>query len=401
VPESSVPGVEENGQWVYEGRVGETISFRPQADGQEQEHVVWGNADITVGTRDGVAVETTEIPDPANPGESLPATKVTVTHPDGSTDTYYQPQGMGFTLNLNAISSRVAWEGLEAGAVEGVPEEFQEFVTLNASEEMNEEGEVEVDGDSPTETEDGERIFDGGSFDIYSRKDGKTTNVYARNDVTLHASSNREYWTMEWQTEPEGFVVKVYGDESHSDLQETLFIDNMADGIKLDIDPSQVEFLGDLREEFDPHRLNPGWETAQKISFLNEGEPGAANPNWPEAGRLSGYIVDSQSGAQAKEFVEALDEAIASGDWSRARFLVSSLNGEVGNDVMRKFLTALWCAVDGEQAKFDAALDQIPADLRQEMSAIAYATWIERSEKAIGDRWNSHEASTILSESIG
>ena len=50
------------------------------------------------------------------------------------------------------------------------------------------------------------------------------------------------------------------------------------------------------------------------------------------------------------------------------------------------------------QEKFDAALDQLPAYVRQKMSDIAYATWVERSEQGSGDLWNSSQAASILAK---
>jgi len=121
---------------------------------------------------------------------------------------------------------------------------------------------------------------------------------------------------------------------------------------------------------------------------------------FPAAGEIGKRIVDSNSGMEAKSFAHAVDEAVASGNWEAVNTTFVGLSGETGNDMMRKFITALYDAVGGDEEKFQQALDRIPSTVRESMAKIAYATWVERSEKHDGDRWNSSETYEIIYNSI-
>lgn len=373
--EASVAGVEENGQLVYEGRVGETIAFN-STGGSDQEHVVWGNADITVGTRDRVAVYASEIADSANEGETIPATKIVVNHPDGTSDTYFVPQGMDFTTNINAIESRITWGS------DGLAAELGEAVTINAGGEAQEE-EVEAQGDQPTRKEDnGEYTFDGSSFEIYSRNDGRTSRVFARSEVTFHATSNTEYWKVTKDGDG-NYVVTVFDNADHTgEAKETFLVDAMADKVNFDVEASHLDVTALGEDDEAVHTVGP------------DGQADAAGTgDWVAEGVL---IENMNSDISARSFADAVDEAVRSGDWAGVNALMAGMNGEGGNDIMRRFLSGLYNAVNQDDAAFQKALDLIPEEVRTRMGDIAYATWVERSEKADGDVWNSHETYEIL-----
>jgi len=411
--ECDVEAIDEDGTLVYEGRAGETIHFNSKGNGEDQEHMVWGSADISVGTRDRVAVYQSEMTDPSSPDAPIPATKVVVTHSDGSTDTYYQPQGMDFKLNINATESRVTWGTHPAGSTDGVPEEFADLVSLNAAAVSEDEAAVEVAGDEPSSVEGTDRVFDqNASADLYTRKDGGTSTVFARNDVTLHASDNKEYWVVSWDDGEGRYVVQVYADDSKSELKETIYLDDMLDNLKLDIDQAQVEYADELHAQDNIHALNPESTEAERISLLNaageaEGDQGA----WPTAGAIQSNILRSDNGDQAQRFADAVDEAIAAGDaenaWDRVLFLISNMPANVGNDIIRKFLTGLNIACGGDDWKMEQALDLIPANVRQAMSAKVWEHEWERGDGAsrgpeqnTGDLYNTVNATERLNNSL-
>jgi hypothetical protein len=255
-PQASVAGEEvDSNHWVYEGTVGQAIDFYPQADGNAEVHEVYGDANISVRTSDHVAVTQ------GMPGDSQGYT-VVVTHRDGSTDTFQIHHG--FKVNLNALPGYITWGSGTEGAETSVPDAFSQDFTLNSAN-PGASGGGEVGGDANFTTDGNARVWDGTSFDINTRKDGKTNNIFARGDVTLHASSSREYWTVEMVDGQ--YVVKVYDDASHdaSHLKETFNIDPEADHLNLDIDSSHVEFLGSLGQSGDSHQLNGNDANAAKI----------------------------------------------------------------------------------------------------------------------------------------
>ncbi len=126
----------------------------------------------------------------------------------------------------------------------------------------------------------------------------------------------------------------------------------------------------------------------------------AGQDPYPAKDAVASHIDEANNGFEAKSFAHAIDVALETGDWTAVRERFIGLSGELGNDIMRKFLTGLFKAVGGDETAMQKALDRIPADIRESMASIAYATWAERSEKHDGDRWNSHETQEILYNSV-
>lgn len=104
----------------YEGRAGELLRFHP-APGEDQTHVVRGDATIIVPSSDKVDVSE------KNPGWYT----IVVTHQDGSTDTFHVHPG--FSVNLNANEASVTWHEVDRRKPRrGVPEAWERF-TLNGT----------------------------------------------------------------------------------------------------------------------------------------------------------------------------------------------------------------------------------------------------------------------------
>lgn len=124
-PESSVPGVEqENGDLLYQSEFYDPnflVDFFSQP-GDNQTHVVNGNANISVPPNSTVAID-----------EQGGRITVVVTHADGSTDSY----DVSGTVNVNAEPSSVEIEGQ---AFEDVPAELSERLTINGT--ANADGET-------------------------------------------------------------------------------------------------------------------------------------------------------------------------------------------------------------------------------------------------------------------
>ena len=117
-PDASIEGVvQEDGTILYEPEfAGGTVDFWANP-GENQTHVVYSDANISVKPSDEVVV--TQKPDGT--------IEVAVKHKDGSTDTYLVQKG--YKVNVNANAEYIKF-GTTPGT-EGVPAEMSERVTLN------------------------------------------------------------------------------------------------------------------------------------------------------------------------------------------------------------------------------------------------------------------------------
>ncbi|MFO1464115.1 MAG: hypothetical protein U1F66_10100 [bacterium] len=126
-PDASIEGVDQgDGTLVYEPEfAGETVDFWANP-GENQVHVVYANANISVKPSDEVAVQET-----ADNGTIT----VIVKHKDGSTDTYRIEKG--YSVNVNVNEEYITLAG-QAGT-EGIPESYDGRVTLNGGAEDSED----------------------------------------------------------------------------------------------------------------------------------------------------------------------------------------------------------------------------------------------------------------------
>jgi hypothetical protein len=101
--------------------------------------------------------------------------------------------------------------------------------------------------------------------------------------VNFHASSNTEYWTVEWKDGK--YVVSVFdnSDTKNSKPKETFFMDDMKNlKASFDIDQNHIFFIGNLADPSDPegHTINTSDDHGKKLS-LDEGSGSTTTTHKP------------------------------------------------------------------------------------------------------------------------
>lgn len=122
-PDASIEGVvQSDGTIVYEPEFsGETVDFWANP-GENQVHIVYANANISVKPSDEVTVQ--EVADNGS-------ITVVVKHKDGSSDSYHIEKGYSVNVNVNEEYATLAGHP----AKEGIPESYDGRVTLNGGTE--------------------------------------------------------------------------------------------------------------------------------------------------------------------------------------------------------------------------------------------------------------------------
>ncbi len=115
--------------YYYEAQVGPdgiaAVNFSAQA-GENETHYVVGAGNISIPLSSSANVEQGSFASPD--GFTNFDFKVTVTHKDGSTDTFYLQDKKDFAHNINGLSENVKWNGQ---VLEKVPTEFAKSFSLN------------------------------------------------------------------------------------------------------------------------------------------------------------------------------------------------------------------------------------------------------------------------------
>ncbi len=184
---------------------------------------------------------------------------VQVSFADGSTKTmiYHDVDRKGFKLKIEAANpDRVKMN---------LPAELNGKVTVTQHKnEADGSGGSERVGDKPTGTEDGADLYDTRKdVNISPIKDGtgQRTIVRAGGNVNITANSNSEYYKVEYKDGK--YLIHVFANEEDAKAdngkgvneKEVIEVDaKLAKKLNFDVDPSRVEFLGDLKGK-DIHTL--------------------------------------------------------------------------------------------------------------------------------------------------
>ncbi len=169
-------------------------------------------------------------------------------------------------------------------ALEMLHEEFPESSRWDPIE--NADGEVdsanqvtnERAGDSPTGEENSSPVYDGKDFSIYPIAEGtnRKTIVRASGTVTLNPNSNSEYFKVEYNDDNKNYLVHVYSSKTNWENgveKETIEVDSeLIDHLDLEIDPSRIEFVGELKGR-DQHTLNTGGNGKKIAATLQDIDP--------------------------------------------------------------------------------------------------------------------------------
>jgi len=153
---------------------------------------------------------------------------------------------------------------------------------------------TKLQGDQPITRQDGKKGYDGKSAEIYGGGKDKELWVSLREEAHFHASSNTEFWTVEWDEKNKQYLIKVYGDSEHKNLLNTYHMDDMTDlKATFDIDPSHIEFKGSLGTGEGGHEINTDNPHGAKLSLDNkvDDSQSAADSSGdtpPDAGSVKG-----------------------------------------------------------------------------------------------------------------
>lgn len=198
---------------------------------------------------------------------------VQVSFADGSTKTmvYHDVDRKGFKLKIEAANpDRVKMN---------LPAELNGKVSVTQHTNATEGSGAERAGDKPTGTEDGADLYD-------TRKDvnispvpdgsGQRTIVRSGGNVNITANSNSEYYKVEYKDGK--YLVHVFANEedaANGVEKEVIEVDGkLAKKLNLDIDPSRIEFLGDLKGK-DIHTLKvTNTNGGGKIKIISDGAGG-------------------------------------------------------------------------------------------------------------------------------
>jgi len=240
-----VPSYTDQNKLVYEDAV---ASYKADKKMPQNEAHFYDYGDTTLDVGNGKAVVTKEADG---------SIKVTVTWAsDGTTKTFYFHNNKNVNVVASDPDRQITLDASVAGS---------DQVTTGT---VGTDAESELMGDQPTKRKDDKMGYDGSSFEIYPPGNGEDYYVSARNDVFFHASSNTEFWTVEWDNAKNQYVIKVYDNAAHDgDPINTYFVDDMTNlKVSFDIDPTHIEFKGVLKGA-DAHTLSTTNEHAKKLSF--------------------------------------------------------------------------------------------------------------------------------------
>ena len=418
----------EDGTYSVEATGSSPIDFTPPYDPENTEAETWdlyGDFNLNLRPSDKVRVAEGSPNDPDG-------YTVTITRKNGQVITIHTHAG--YQGNINGNERNVTWvsgsntSGVSTGgrfdagvldeavvATDGytvageaeekdysVPAEFADAFTLNG-ESNSEVDNGNAAGDSPTRTEDGKRVWDGRDFDIYSRKDGKENLIYARGKVTLHATSNQEYWKVSWDASLNAYRVEVFSDADHSaeGLKETFYVDNMVDELVFDVDPSHLTLEDPIGKEFDPHQIDTKSPQGAKVSILGEEENGGGSKvEWPSS-QIQPSIPNIDGDDAARKLDLLISAAVKTGNWGSVQTYLINMQSDPAhaNDTIRALIHAIYSAVGMDDEAFNEVMDIIPEDVRTQMVDAVTAKQNELNEKS-GARWTSAETASRILETL-
>ncbi len=203
--------------YLYEGRVGQPLVFRPEGGREEEIHEIYGDATISTRPSDHVTVSK------GMPGEAEGHT-VTVTHRDGTVDKFYIHKG--YEVNLQAKPEYITWvAGNEPtppveGEHEEVPDAFKDQFSLNGSEVG--EGSDGLPGranpshpeDTQPDLVDGNKAhyFNSGSVDLHAKHGDRINehHITAPGNVVIHGADYTDKFKVSYDATKNEWTIYVY-----------------------------------------------------------------------------------------------------------------------------------------------------------------------------------------------
>lgn len=419
--QSSVPGEvleDRENAYLYEGRVGQVIEFTPEGSGESGEvetHVVYGDSAIYTHPTDEVAVTQSD------EGVIL----IEVTHRDGSVDVFEVQEG--YHVDLFARVQTMTIDGTAFEDLEELPEGYGDYLGINGDSEST--GASEYPEDTQPDRVESETAYfnssDVVSLHNYYEGDVETYDIVTGGTVEIQAYNYEDQ-------------VSIYLEEDGSyrvEISNPEFTDTRI--YHVEGPPSRIQLSGFLPAQVDAYRETDNVRGGVKIFNFLDGElsntdaedledlavvqvlaENAALPSeaqakadeeeanaleWP-AGNIGNQITVSNGHAdEALELIRMVEEAIASGnssDWYEVSAFVNDLNKNTGNDVIRKFITALYKAMGSDIDALREVLDYIPDHVRETMMDKVVQDSGELDETHDGDLFNSQGAWDQLNVSL-
>jgi hypothetical protein len=411
VPQSShelVPDANIDDQYsVTAAGPDDVIELMPQPNGESdppknETFLVNGNSVITV-PMDAVSVAVTENTSGLPPG--YPYTMV-VTHADGSTDTFML-KGGSLTNHINALPEIITMGDtpmMDAdGEVQDIPEPFEGDFTIYTSpgEAGGATSEAGQPGDTPpSSVNDNEAIYEDSadvSLTTNFDSDVNTYHITASGTVTLNAFKQTDQFHITTWYDDNGVlqykIVVTNPNEPGKEITYWIAADQV-DAINLaNVDEAQVTFgTGtDISEE-----------QKEKIQIGGAGATGGTEEDttWPGSTVMSGVPSGGSSTNEALELVNMINDAMISNNWEAVLAEIGGYDGNSGNNIIRKVITAIYLAAGSDAEQFDALMDQIPSNVRQAMKDKVMANAGEASETQTGDQWNSATTASKIGDTL-
>lgn len=213
--------------------------------------------------------------DNSNPKD--PTLTVQVHFPDGAVKTmiYHNVDRAGFKLKIEAANP----DAVKQNLTQLTGDAAKKVTVTQHKNEADGDGGSERVGDKPTGTEDGADLYDTRKdVNISPVKDGtgQRTIVRAGGNVNITANSNSEYYKVEYKDGK--YLVHVFANEDDAKNgveKEVIEVDGkLAKKLNFDVDPSRIEFLGDLQGK-DIHTLKvTNTNGGGKIKIISDGPGG-------------------------------------------------------------------------------------------------------------------------------
>lgn len=422
--QASVPGEaldNRENTFLYEGRIGQRIDFFPEASGSSGEvetHVVYGDAMISTRPTDEVAVTQD------NEGVMI----IEVTHRDGSVDRFEVQAG--YEVQLMAREETLTIDGNLYGDLNDLPETYEDILGINQGLETESAVNPHPDNSEADRVESGVAYYNSsdlvslhneyeGEIESYEIVTGGTVEIGAHNyqdRVFIYLESDGSYRLEITNPEFPGEkrIYHVEGPPSRVQLHGFLpgqvhaftgapnpqKIFNFLDGATSRADTEDLEDLLPFQVEAE-NAIQPAQALNEVEREQEEEEEEAIE--WPN-NQLSNHVTgNSDASNDALDFIRHMEEAIQADQgriWQQLTLYIHNLSNSRGNDVIRKFVTALFLAVDSDMAALHEVLDIIPASVRQAMMDKVVEHGGELGESHEGDLFNSQGAWDQISASL-
>ncbi len=363
--ESSVQG-RQVGDWtVYDDTyVGDKIKFKSQG-GTNQTHEVYADADIYTKNSDHIKiVHGTDDNTATSENESDPeGYTITVTHSDGTTDTYIIHKG--FKVGLHAKAEYINWgngEGKDTDVATGFETVFSLNGGVTDADDPSNPDKLDSSQDTkPTKKNGGVWSYDDDTVNVSATMKNTTSEIDSKN-VTINVKKDQTVSVSDWDNE----IWVTVGDGD----KKTLFKIKKQNLENLDIkgvNEKNLHFTKGI--EFDKRiqiNGNPAAKTSPAKSDLASQLDGTTLPSTSDLNMGDDHGVRQW----ATDAVNAIVNGLKTGDWSDLESLFGKLNSLEGGwknngaEALFQMLRGILGGAGSGEKKLKIVIAAIPEELR-------------------------------------